>query len=220
MPMLNLTPDELLTTTRAVRKRLDLTRPVEMEVIRECLQVALQAPSGSNVQRSHFIVVTDPEKKRALADLYRSAYEQYRKLPIAMGTLYQDDPTRGPEQLRSGASGEYLVEHMHEVPVLMVPCIEQWPQMADAPFRDNASTWGCLLPAVWNFMLACRSRGLGTCWTTIAQVFHEQDVAQVLGIPYESVRQGAMIPVAYTLGTGFKPKRAEPLDDFLHVNGW
>ena len=207
MSTLNLTPDELLTTTRAVRKRLDLNRPVDMKLIRECLE-------------SHLVVVTDPEKKQALGDLYRSAYERYRKLPIAIGTLYPDDPVRSAEQRRAGASAEYLVEHMHEVPVLVVPCVQQWPQMADAPFRDNVGTWACLLPMVWSFMLACRARGLGTSWTSIAQAFHEQEVAQVLGIPHESVRQGAMIPVAHTIGTEFKPKRTEPVDDFLHVNNW
>ena len=221
MPKLNLTPDELLTTTRAVRKRLDLKRPVDLSLIRECLEIAMQAPSGSNVHRSHFLVVTDPEKKQALGDLYRSAYEQYRTLPIAIGHAYPDDPVRDAEQKRAKVSAEFLVEHMHEVPVLVIPCVQQWPQMADAPFRDNVGTWACLLPMVWSFMLACRARGLGTSWTSIAQTFHEEEIAKVLGLPDDgSVRQGAMIPVAHTIGTVFKPKRTEPLDDFLHINGW
>ena len=220
MPMLDLTLDELLTTTRAVRKRLDLSRPLEMNLIRECLEIAMQAPTGSNAQRAHFVVVTDAEKKKALGDLYRKGYEKYRTMPIAIGTLYPDDPVRSVEQRRAGNSAEYLVEHMHEVPVLVIPCLQQWEQLPGAPFNDNASTWGSLHPMTWNFMLACRARGLATCWTTLVQIFFEKEAAALLRIPYDSVRQGAMIPVAHTLGTTFRPKRIEPLDKFLHVNGW
>lgn len=215
MPMLSLTPDELLMTTRSVRKRLDLTRPVERRVIEECLALAQQAPTGSNRQGWHFIVVTDAAKRAALADLYRPswyAYSQNRTQSAAAGDSAQTDTMR-----RVVSSAQYLADHLHEVPVHVIPCIVG--RAEGQPFAAQAGLWGSIIPAAWSFMLAARARGLGTCWTTLHLV-QEKAAAAVLGIPYDTVMQTALIPVAYTLGTEFQPGPRESLDTFAHWESW
>ena len=205
---LNLTPDELLSTTRAVRKRLDLERPVELSLIYECLQLAVQAPSGSNAQGWHFVVVTKPDVKEKVADLYRKAWSIYSR------------PFRSMiPRNRVASSAAYLAEHMHQVPVLLVPCVAGRTDDAGMNTLSQASQYGSILPAVWSFMLAARARGLGTCWTTL-HLMYEQEAATVLGIPFESITQVALIPVAYTQGETFKPAQRKPLEGIVHVNGW
>jgi len=214
MAMLELSPDELLTTTRSVRRRLDLTRPVPLELVRECLQVALQAPSGSNRQSWHWLVVTDPGLRRGIGELYRRAVAGYLASPGAAGRLFAEDPQRSPVQRRVGDSVAYLGEHLSEVPVLVIACL----RAARLPAGNQAGLWGSLLPAAWSYMLAARARGLGTAWTTLHLSF-ETEVAALLGLPPD-VRQGALIPTAYYTGDGFRPAPRQPLDDVLHVNGW
>ncbi len=212
MTILSLTNDEMLATTRAVRKRLDLERPVERAVLEECLQLAQQAPTGSNRQGWGFIVVTDPAKRLALADLYRKSWEPYSRSRTP-ATEQSDQAT----QARVADSASYLAEHMHEVPVLIVPVIRG--RTDSAPIVGQAGVWGSILPAVWSFMLAARSRGLGTAWTTL-HLRYEEEAAGVLGIPYAEVMQTALIPVAYTLGTDFKPGPRAPLDTIVHWEQW
>ena len=220
MTLLPLSPDEMLTTTRSVRKRLDLARPVEPEVIRECLELALQAPTGANSQGWHFVVVTDLEQRKALGAIYRKGYQLYREKtasahPLYAGRTISREVAKTLKKVRD--SSEYLADHMHEVPVLIVPCI--WGRVDGQPNVDQAGFWGSILPAVWSFMLAARLRGLGTSWTTV-HLYCEQEAAEVLGIPYEKVTQAALIPVAYTLGTEFKPVSRMPLDSVLHWDKW
>jgi len=212
MTILSLTNDEMLATTRAVRKRLDLGRPVERAVLEECLQLAQQAPTGSNRQGWGFIVVTDPAKRLALADLYRKSWEPYSRSRTA-ATEQADQAT----QARVADSASYLAEHMHEVPVLVVPVIRG--RTDSAPIVGQAGVWGSILPAVWSFMLAARSRGLGTAWTTL-HLRYEEEAAAVMGIPYAEVMQTALIPVAYTMGTDFKPGPRAPLDTIVHWEQW
>ncbi|WP_067652399.1 nitroreductase family protein [Nocardia harenae] len=214
---LELSPDELLTTTRAVRKRLDLDRAVPLEVVRECLELAVQAPSGSNRQGWHWVVVTDPAKRRALGELYRRGFEAYRADPGYLGSKVSGDPEVDAARRRVASSAEYLAEKMGEVPVLLVPCLSG--RVDNAPSAASASYWGSLFPAVWNFCLAARSRGLGTTWTTL-HLGYEREAAEVLGIPYEKVSQGALLPVAYTRGTDFKPAARTDLDAIVHVDSW
>ncbi len=214
---LALTPDQLLTTTRAVRKRLDLTRPVEPEVIRECLEIAVQAPTGGNSQGWSFVVVTDAAKRQALGDIYRRGYEEYRRLTAAVAQRILQDPARGAIQQRVISSSDYLAEHLHEIPVFVIPCIRG--RLEGKSSREQAGAWGSILPAAWSFMLAARERGLGTVLTTI-HLFYEQDAANVLGIPFEKVTQAALIPVAYTQGTEFSPAPRESLDRVVHWNEW
>ena len=221
MPRLNLTPDDLLTTTRSVRKRLDFSRPVEPEIIQECLQIAVQAPTGGNRQTWHFVVVTDAEKRKALGEIYKKGFAIYRQQNAsASATSTSKRMTR--ERLetlkRVVSSSDYLEEHMGEVPVLVIPCM--YGRVEGLNANEQAGMWGSILPAVWSFMLAARDRGLGTCWTTI-HLFHEEEAAQVLGIPYDKITQTSMIPVAYTLGgTDFKPAPRVPLESVVHWDQW
>jgi nitroreductase len=212
----HLSPDELLTTTRAVRKRLDLSRPVPMPLVRECLTIALQAPSGSNRQSWHWIVVTDPQRRRRLGEIYGRAVDRYLRSPGAAGKLFADDAARSAVQRRVGESVEYLGRHLGDVPVLVIPCLRLTG--ATLPAGNQASLWGSLLPAAWSYMLAARARGLGTAWTTL-HLTHEREVADLLGLPPD-VRQGVLIPTAYYTGDRFRPAPRQPLDEVLHLDGW
>lgn len=211
---LDLSPDELLTTTRAVRRRLDLDRPVDLAVIRECLTIALQAPSGSNAQRWHWLVITDAEQRARIGEVYQRACRSYLDSKGAAGRLFADDPSRAPVQQRVGRSVEYLADRMGQVPVLVIPCLTA----ARLGNGNQAGLWGSILPAVWSYMLAARARGLGTAWTTL-HLNHEQEVADILGLP-SNLRQAALIPTAYTIGTDFKPAPRQPIDEVLHVDRW
>lgn len=219
MPLLDLTPDQLLSTTRAVRKRLDLSRPVEPEVIRECVELAVQAPTGGNTQQWHFVVVTDAEKRKALAELYGKSFAAaYGETAVedARKALAQN-PERAQAQERVLTSAQYLAAHLHEVPVHVIPCITG--RLDGLPSHVQAGAWGSILPAVWSFMLAARARGLGTTWTTL-HLAYEKEAAAVLGIPYEKITQSSLIPVAYTLGTDFQAGPRKPLDKVMHWNEW
>jgi nitroreductase len=214
---LNLSVDDVLTTTRAVRKRLDFDRPVEPEVIEECLQVAVQAPTGGNSQGWRWLMVTDPAKKQTLADIYRANFAQYAKQ--AQSNSYVEGDLRYEQRTAVTESAVYLVENFHRVPVLMIPCITG--KLDHAPTFSAASAWGSLLPAVWSFMLAARERGLGTAWTTIHLMNDgEQRAAELLGIPFDTVTQAGLFPIAYSIGTDFKPAKRLPLDPILRWNEW
>ena len=213
--LLPLDPDQLLSTTRSVRKRLDLDRPVPIEVVRESLEVALQAPSGSNQQHWHWIVLTDPDKRRAVAEYYGRAFAAYRDSPAYATNHTSGDAARDATQGRVASSAEYLAEHMAQAPVLVIGALRA---SADLPAKNQAGMWGSLLPAAWSLQLALRARGLGSAWTTL-HLQYETEVAQLLGIPAD-VRQGVLLPVAYTRGTDFKPAPRQPLDEVLHVDGW
>jgi nitroreductase len=173
MPTLPLSPDELLTTTRTVRKRLDLTRPVPLDLIRECLEVALQAPSGSNRQGWHWMVITDEPSRRVIGDYYRQSVASYLNSSGSAGGLFADDPERNAVQRRVGESVAYLSEHMGEVPVLVIPCISA-PRLGAG---SQAGLWGSLLPAAWSYVLAARARGLGTAWTTLHPAVRKGDLS-------------------------------------------
>jgi nitroreductase len=207
---LELTPDELLSTTRAVRRRLDLTRPVEREVLEECLRLAQQAPTASFAQNWHFVVVTDAGRRAALGELWRGVALSYLKRRAAAAAT---DPVLA--RLNDGV--RQLAEHIHEVPVHVIPCVEG--RTDGKPAAAQASRWASIIPAAWSFMLAARARGLGSVWTTF-HLRHEREAAELLGIPYDRVMQAALIPVAYTRGTDFKPGPRRPLDTLVHWDRW
>ncbi|GFG64726.1 oxidoreductase [Mycobacterium kubicae] len=214
---LNLSVDEVLTTTRAVRKRLDLDKPVPREVLYECLDLALQAPTGGNSQGWQWVFVEDPVKKMALAELYRAAATPY--IDAIPQSPYGDGRDKSMPSIVS--SGRYLSEHLHEVPVLLIPCLNGRPENVDHLPGAGAAFWGSLLPAIWSFMLALRSRGLGSVWTT----FHlggdgEQRAADILGIPHETYTQGGLFPIAYTKGVDFRPANRIPAAQLTHWNTW
>ncbi len=210
----DLTTEELLTTTRTVRKRLDFDKPVERSVVEECLSIALQAPTASNRQEWHWVLVTDPDTKRALADLYRSDEGEYRRLPFPE---LDDQDVRALRADAVGSSAEYLRQHMQDAPVLLVPC--HLGRVDDAPVATQAALWGSLFPAVWNFFLALRTRGLGAGWTTVL-LRHERQAAELLGIPYELYTQGGLFPIAYTKGTEFHRAARRPLAEVVHWEHW
>jgi nitroreductase len=212
------TVDALLTTTRAVRRRLDFTRPVPEAVILECLELAIQAPTASNMQGWRWMIVTDPGKRADLAAIYRRAFEPY----IAMQTkLAADAAALGGEvdatDRRVADSAIYLSEHLHEVPALVIPCIESWGMPLDQNFA-GASFYGSIFPAVWSLQLALRSRGLGSALTTF-HLNEEAAARDLLGIPANFV-QACLLPVAYYTGTTFSPAPRRPLSELVHWNAW
>lgn len=209
--------DTLLSTTRAVRRRLDLTRPVERHLLEECIALAQQAPSGGNRQVWSFVVVTDPARRAGLAELYRRGWERYVTEGITEKPVRAADPEARARQKRITSSARYLADHLHEVPVLVVPCIRTRTEASETVVQ--ASQFGSVLPAVWSFMLAARARDLGTAWTTI-HLFHEREAAEILGIPFEEVMQVAMIPVAHLIGESLKPGHRRPLDEVVHWDHW
>lgn len=212
---LNLSVDEVLTTTRSVRKRLDLDTPVPKEVLLECLELALQAPTGSNAQGWQWMFITDADKKAAIADIYRANALPYLDEPKPE---YEPGDVRGERQPHVTSSARYLAEHMHEVPVLMIPCLRG--RAEKHPLRSS-SYWASLFPAAWSFCLALRSRGLGSCWTTLHLLGDgERQAAEVLGIPYDSYSQGGLFPIAYTKGTDFKPAKRLPAEAVAHFDSW
>ncbi|MGW1469037.1 nitroreductase family protein [Streptomyces sp. NPDC002308] len=213
---LDLTPDQLLSTTRAVRRRLDLDRPVARSLIEECVDLATQAPTGRNRQRWHFLVVTDPDRRALVADLFRRSLAANESAPLGRRDLERMHVRPGSmEKVYDGL--RHLHDNIHRVPAFVIPAVEG--RTDHASVVEQAGTWGSILPAVWSFMLAARARGLGTVWTT-AQGPLERELAEVLGVPYEEVMLAAFLPLAHTLGTDFKPARRVPRDQVLHWQRW
>jgi nitroreductase len=200
--------DELLTTTRAVRKRLDLTRPVDRDVILECVQLAMQAPTASNEQDWRWLVVTDADKRAAIAEIYRSIGAEY--LAHAAAT------TSDPQTRRVYQSALGLTETLAKVPVHVIPCLES--RFDGSNLLAAASAWASIIPAGWSFLLALRSRGLGSVWTTM-HLAKEHEVAELLGIP-STVTQAALFPVAYTVGTDFRPAARPPAETITFWETW
>jgi nitroreductase len=200
--------DELLTTTRAVRKRLDLSRPVGRDVILECIQLAMQAPTASNAQDWRWLVITDPDKRAAIAEIYGSIGAEY----LAQAARDASDP----QTRRVYESAQSLTGTLAKVPVHVIPCLEN--RIDNSNMLTAASAWASIIPAGWSFLLALRSRGLGSVWTTM-HLAKEQEVAEVLGIP-PTVTQAALFPVAYTIGTDFKPAARPPAESITYWDSW
>ena len=213
---LNLSADEVLKTTRSVRKRLDFDKPVERSIVEECLEIALQAPTGSNSQGWHFIVVEDAAKKKALADIYMENFKLYASMPRPQR---EAGDVRAERQDKVVDSAVYLAQNFHRSPLMMIPAIDG--RFENQPSFVGAGLWGSLLPATWSFMLALRERGMGSAWTTIHLINDgEKKAAELLGIPYDKVTQGGLFPIAYTKGTDFKPASRLPLDRVTHWDKW
>jgi len=202
------TVDELLSTTRAVRKRLDPTRPVGRDVIVDCVQLAMQAPTASNAQDWRWLVITDADKRAAIAEIYRSIGAEY----LAHAAATEPDP----QTRRVYRSALGLTETLAEVPVHVIPCLQRRIDESDRVVA--AAAWASIIPAGWSFLLALRSRGLGSVWTTM-HLAKEREVAELLGIP-ATVTQAALFPVAYTIGTDFKPASRPPAETITFWNAW
>jgi nitroreductase len=217
-PLLPLSAEDLLTTTRGVRKRLDFSRPVERDVLRECVATALQAPSGSNRWALQFVIVTDPERRQAIGEAYRAGYETYRSLDgVYIGSIEKGDAARDEQQQRTTDSADYLGERMGEAPAIVAACAPG--RAEEGPAIRKTTLLGSVMPGMWSFMLAARLRGLGTCWTTIG-LFEEERTAEAFGIDPLEVTIGAISPVAYTLGTEFKPAMRPDPDEVIHWDSW
>ncbi len=206
--------DHLLTTTRSVRRRLDFERPVATETIEACLDIAVQAPTGSNSQGWEFVVVTDAATKLALADLYRRGFAEYANVPQV--------PRFGPEDPRAAqmrgilGSAAYLNKRLHEVPAMIIPVVEgRWENLT---VFHQAGSYGSIFPAVWSLMLALRSRGVGSSLTTLHLMF-EDEAAELLGIP-EDFTQVALLPIGYYTGDTFKKAGRISAADRTHWDTW
>lgn len=204
---MDISPLELLTTTRAVRRRLDLERPVPRALVEDCLEIALQAPSRSNRQPWRFVLVDDPHLKSAVAAVYRRGFAARRAKRVASSGAAS----------RVETSAEYLAEVLDRVPVLVIPCIEA--EGVPATIQEQASTWGSILPAMWSFMLAARLHGLGTAWTTV-HLAHADEVGRLLQLPARGVLQAGLVPVAYTVGDDFEPAARRSAAEVSSWNGW
>jgi len=204
--------DELLATTRSVRKRLDLERPVPRELILECLELAVQAPTASNSQKWRWIIVDDPKLRAALADLYRRAAKDY----LAQATVATSG--QGDSQTaRVYESAIWLADHLANVPVFVIPCLDGRPAPT-APVAMLSAIYGSIFPAMWSFQLALRARGLGSTLTTLHLV-HEREAASLLGLP-DNILQVALLPVGYTKGTDFKRAVRPSVSSITHWNAW
>lgn len=213
MQQLNLSAEEVLTTTRAVRRRLDLDRPVERAVVETCLHIAFQAPNGSNRQTWGWVVVDDPSTRREMAAIYKAALHDFVGRPRTA-----DDPLPPDtlEQRRMAASVMHLTDRMADVPVLLVPTFNG--RVEGEGIFWQASRWGSILPGVWSLMLALRLHGLGSAWTTL-HLLRESEMAQLLGIP-DTETQAGMFPIAYTLGTDFKAADRSRSEAQVRWNRW
>ncbi len=206
--MIDLTPDELLSTTRAVRRQLDFTRPVENSVIEECISIAQQAPNAGNSQDWHFVVVKDPKLRIKLGELYRRARD--RNFPKTQSSIPRD-------KIRMKEDATFLADHMQDAPVLVIPCIAG--RTDGLSVAKQAVKWASILPAVWSFMLAARARGLGTTITT-NHLALEEEAAELLGIPFKEVMQTMLVPVAYRKREALKRGLRNNVSTMIHWDGW
>ena len=210
------TVDKLLTTTRAVRKRLDFSRAVEREVIEECLEIAIQAPTGGNSQGWHFMVVTDAAKRAKIGDLYRESFYIYAQSEQEQGATRGEGEQYEQQRMRVVKSAVYLANHMSDVPLMIIPCIHGRAEKLGTMVQ--AGLYGSILPATWSLMLALRSRGIGAAWTTL-HLRYEKEIASLLGIP-DDVTQAALLPVAYFTGEDFRPAKRTPAREITSWNSW
>jgi nitroreductase len=213
---LDLSPDELLTTTRTVRRRLDFDRPVDKKLIQDCIEIAIQAPSGSLKQNWHWIVIGDAETKKRIGEIYAESWNSHAR-DGRMPSYDESDP-RSARLGKVMESATYLAENIGRAPWLVVPC-GTGRALGEPTVSEQSRFWGSMLPAMWNFMLAARARGLGVAWTT-EHLKREEEVAHVLGIPYPEVTQCGLFPVAYSIGTNFKKAQRIPGSELTHWDSW
>ena len=213
-----LSADDVLRTTRAIRKRLDFDRPVPREVIRECLEIAVQAPTGSNRQNWHFVVVTDEAQRNAMGDLYRRAVSAAQADAKALTRIDPvDSATYDAQTARVNSSAHWFFDHIQRAPGMLIPCISGRP--TNPGLMATASHFGSVIQAAWSFMLAARARDIGTVWTTVHLAL-EEEAAAILDIPYNDVMQMALIPFGYVVGNPFRKATREPLELVTHWDRW
>ena len=215
--------DHVMKTTRSVRLRLDLDRPVPRELIEQSIDVALQAPTGANSQDWRFVVVTDATLRAKLADLYRRGSDLYlngktglARTGMSVARQYAEDDPRQQRMPAVVKSAVHLIENIQRVPVHIVPCIAGRFEKEDV--FTQAAMWGSIIPATWSLMLALRARGVASAWTTFT-LLHERETAELLGIP-ENYTQAALLPVAWLKGGDLHPAKRFPVGDVTFWDGW
>ena len=213
---LNLTADEVLTTTRSVRKRLDFDRPVEREVLEECLEIAMQAPTGSNSQGWAWVVVEDADKKKAIADFYGKNFDVYANSPARRSSRATTCARRRPT--RSGRRPPTCARTSTGCRTWSSRCIRGRVDN-DVPGATSAASGDRSCRRRGHSCSRLRERGLGSAWTTL-HLPNEKEVAELLGIPYDKWSQAGLFPIAYTIGTDFKPAKRLPLETFVHWDTW
>ena len=203
--------DYILQTTRSVRKRLDLTRPVDVNTVTKCLDIALQAPTGSNAQGWKWLIVTDKEKISKIGEYYRKSF-------ITYSTSGRPPRRADPEQQKRVVdSSTYLADHMSKVPMMIFACVK-------GKLTNNvnsamvASLYGSVIPAAWSLMLSLRARGIGSAWTTL-HMSYEKECNEILGIP-DNVTTAVMLPVAYFTGETFKKAKRIPAKEITFWDTW
>lgn len=203
--------DYILETTRSVRKRLDLTRRVDPDVVMKCLEIALQAPSASNSQNWKWVIVTDAEKKVKIGDFYKQSFNDYVASSIKNSPGNNQPST---DQMKLASSATYLAEHMGEVPMMVFACIP-------SPGTDRimgASLYGSIMPAAWSLMLALRARGIGAAWTTL-HLSYEKEINEILGIP-DYMTTAVLLPIAYFTGKTFRKAKRIPTSELVYWESW
>ena len=202
--------DRLLTTTKQVRKRLDLTRPVPYDELLECIEIAGHAPMGGNLERNRWIVVDDPELKARIAERFAEVGRPY---------LAVNSELRGDDRSQKVIdSASFLVDHLAEVPALVISMRLDRPPLSPDSQGGPAAYYGSVLPGVWSFQLAARARGIGSAWTTF-HLEHEAEIAELLGIP-ASVTQVCLLAVGYYTGDSFTPAPRRPASEVTFLNRW
>ena len=215
--------DHVLNTTRSVRLRLDLEKEVPASLINECLEIALQAPTGANTQTWRFMVVTDDDKKNVIANAYRRGAELYMgnqtgmaRTGVSANRDFDENDMRAKQKQGVIDSSVHLLEHMHEVPVMIIPCIES--RFEGENTFVQASMFGSILPATWSLMLALRARRLASAWTSL-HLLYEDEVREALGMP-DDITQAALLPVAWLKGGELKKAKRLPLEEVCYWNNW
>jgi nitroreductase len=214
---MTLSAEELLTTTRAVRRRLDFSRPIPRELLRDCVEIALQAPSASNRWSVQFVIVTEGERRRELGDAYREAYAAYKGSRGYIGKVDKGDDALNAQQQRTTGSAEHLAENFHRAPAIVLACSRG--RVDGQPAFRAINLAASVQPAMWSFMLAARLHGLGTCWTSVS-LWDEPRTAEIVGIPDGEVTICGVTPVAYTIGTAFKPALRPDPEEVIHWEVW
>ncbi len=190
----------VLRTTRSVRRRIDFERPVPRPLIEECIDVAVQAPTGLQRESWRFLVLTEPEPKAALGELYRRAFARFREAR----------PGPGPS-----AAQQALADRIHEMPALILVCALGRPE---APPPLQVAFYASVLPAAWSLMLALRARGLGSTWTTL-HLLHEEEAAAALGIPAD-VTQTVLLPTGFVRDAVLREAPRRPAAEVTFWNRW
>jgi nitroreductase len=215
--------DHVLNTTRSVRLRLDLERELPRKTIEECLEIALQAPTGANTQTWRFMVVTDPAKKAGIADCYRKGADEYMQGNTAMTRTgvsatreYDESDMRHGQKDDVISSSVHLLENMQSVPAMIIPCIES--RFENENVFTQASMYGSILPATWSLMLALRARRIASAWTSLHLVY-EKEVREILGIP-DDITQAALLPIAWLKGGELHKAKRLPLAEVAYWDTW